>query len=148
MPKRADSTVLVDWIFWMVRDILESRKWKIVVRYAYVDTDSGKNLALTKVLSERETRGKKYERIDAFVDMEEYLICVSFDAENRALCLFHECLEVLFSDWKDDYFDPERWGLSSDDDPILSLESATWDHLTEEQKDVIASFLPCRPKRP
>ena len=145
MTNRFESVLLTDWVFWMVRDILESGEWKIVIRHAYVNTGNGRNLALSKALSKRELAGKKYHKLDAFVDEDERFICIDAGAEDRALCLFHECLEILFSDWKDDYFVPERWDITEKDDPILFLEKATWNYLTEEQKEAIASFLPKRP---
>lgn len=128
----------------MVRDILESGKWEVVIRHTYAHTESGKNFATRKALSKAEMAERKCQPLDAFVDEEELLICIDVGAEDHPLCLFHECLEILFADWKDDYFFADRWGIAESDDPFDFMEKATWDCLSEEQKETIAAFLPQR----
>jgi len=142
MPPRVDSFSLTDWVFWMVRDILESGDWKINICYTYVNMRNENSVALPKALNKTEMARRKYVQLDAFVDEDKNVICIDARAKDRALCLFHECLEILFSDWKDSYFVPRRWGITNDDDSIRPLEDATWAHLSEEQQEAVASFLP------
>lgn len=140
---QAWSSNLVDWVYWMTIDILLSLQWNIEYRYLYLDRNT-KNVVVRKkpVAS---NIPKRYKRIDACVKFDDNQIFISPDAEDKALCLFHECMEILFSDWKDEYFVPKRWGIKKGDDPILNLEDATWEKLTNKQRATINAFLPKEP---
>lgn len=140
---QAWSGKLVKWIYWMTIDILLSLQWNIEYRYLYLDQKT-KNITARKqpVAS---NLSKRYERLDACVMFDDDKIFISPDAEDKALCLFHECLEILFSEWKDEYFVPKRWGLKRGADPILNLEDATWEKLTNKQRATIKAFLPKEP---
>ena len=140
---QANSTKMVEWIYWMVLDILLSNRCSIEYRYVYVDKKK-KDVVVRRRLMARAIL-KKYERVDACVYFEDEKIFISPNAEDKALCLFHECMEILFSGWKDEYYVPKRWGLKEDEDPILNLEDATWKHLSEDQKAFIKAFLPKEP---
>lgn len=143
VKNQAWSSNLVEWVYWMAIDILLSLQWNIEYRYLYLDRKT-KNVVVRKqpVTS---NPSKRYQRLDAYVMFDDDKIFISPDAEDKALCLFHECLEILFSDWKDDYFVPKRWGLKNGADPILNLEDATWEKLTNKQRAVIKAFLPKEP---
>lgn len=131
---------LGDWIYWMVLDILESGRWTVCYRFTYFDK---KHERLVASVLPRRGGGKRYIPVDAFVNLQRHTIFIHPErSEDPGLCLFHECMEILFFDWKDCYFLPRRWGMKKQDDPILFLESATWDRLTPERRDRISSFLP------
>ena len=140
---RAHSKSLVDWVYWMVVDILESYEWEIEYRYVYYDKKE-------KVIDVRKrpvsgARQSRFQYFDACVEPEEGKIFINPESGNKPLCLFHECLEILFADWKDDYFVPKFWGLEERVDPISYLEAATWDKLSRTQKNTIKWYLPKGP---
>lgn len=141
--KQAKSGNLVDWIYWMAMDILLSLSWGIEYRYCYFDKKNNAIIARRRPVGRADSR--RYQRLDACMIPDDNMIYISPTAEDKALCLFHECMEILFSDWKDEYFVPRRWGLTNGDDPIDNLESATWNHFTGEQKSAIEYFLPKEP---
>ena len=127
----------------MVIDILESRWWKIKFRYIYYDKKRKAFITLIKPVSDP---GERYKPMDACVDSDSNVIFINPDSQGeRELCLFHECLEILFAEWKDEYYVPERWGLDKGVDPILVMEAATWDKLTPGEKATIKFYLPKRP---
>ncbi len=140
---QASSDSLVEWIYWMVADVLLSFKWDIEYRYVYYDKKE--RVIDVKKRPVPESLFKRFKRLDACVEPEEEKIFISPDSEDKALCLFHECLEILFADWKDEYFTPKRWGLKKGEDPILNIEAATWDKLSKSQKNTIKSYLPKGP---
>ena len=144
MDRNPDSDSLIDWVYWMVVDILESSEWKIVYRYIYYDKKRKDFIALAKEVCDGPD--DRYRRMDACVDFDSGKIFIGVVSEGeKELCLFHECLEILFDDWKESYYVPGLWGLGKDEDPILALEAATWGKLTQEQKNRIKSFLPKGP---
>ncbi len=138
-----DSPKLIEWVYWMAMDVLLSLQWSIEYRYVYWDKKEnaiiGRKRRMARVLS------KRYARCHAGIKPDEDKIFISPDAEDKPLCLFHECMEILFSDWKDEYYVPKRWGFKKGDDPILNLEGVTWDRLTKAQKSAIKAFLPQEP---
>lgn len=140
MQRLAVSDSLVEWIFWMVIDVLNSGYWRISYRHVFYDTE-GQKIAvfLRKPAAFCDSR---YIRMDACVFEESDSIFIDPEAEDKPLCLFHECLEILFAEWKEEYYLHHEWGLREGDDPILFLESATWDKLDSAQKETIARYLP------
>lgn len=140
---QAWSGKLVEWVYWMTIDILLSLQWNIEYRYLYLDKKEKDVIVRKRPI--KLGFPKKYERLDACVKFDDDKIFISPDAEDKALCLFHECLEILFSEWKDEYFVPKRWGLKGGSDPILNLEDATWEKLTKKQRATIKAFLPKEP---
>lgn len=143
MAQRIASHSLAEWIYRMVIDILESKFWKIKFRYIYYDKKRGAFIALAKAVSDP---GERYKPMDACVDFDSNVIFIHHKSRGeRELCLFHECLEILFAEWKDEYYVPERWGFDKGVDPILVMEAATWDKLTCEQRSTIKSYLPKGP---
>ena len=137
------SGSLVEWIYWMAVDVLRSFKWDIEYRYVYIDRKERVIDVRKRPVSEK--LADRYKRLDACVEPEEEKIFISPDAEDKALCLFHECLEILFDDWRGEYFVPKRWGLKKGEDPILNLEAATWEKLSRAQKNTIKWYLPKGP---
>ena len=144
MYRNPASESLLDWIYWMVIDILESGEWEIVYRYVY--DDKKRKSTVTPIKDILGAPNERYQRLDACVDLDcrKIFIGIITDGE-KELCLFHECLEILFDEWKQDYYTPGLWGLEENQDPILALEAATWKKLTQEQKDRIKLFLPKGP---
>ena len=142
---RADSKRLADWIYWMALDILETGNWRI--EYADVSSDTIRRdfISRKRRRAPKRLNSQRCYREDAYVLHDEEKIVIDRSAKDKALCLFHECLEVLFDDWTDNYFVPARWGLESRSDPILHLEAVTWDRLSEFQKNAIKSYLPKGP---
>lgn len=128
----------------MVLDILD--KGMLDIRYGYIYYDRKReDIVNFKKHAPRLLVPKRYYPMEACVISDEEKIFISRDAKDKACCLFHECLEILFGDWKDEYFVPKRWGLESGVDPIEYLEAATWDKLTPAQKDLIRRYLPKEP---
>lgn len=138
-----DSAKLIEWVYWMALDILLSLQWSIEYRYVYWDKKG--NTLISRKRRMARILSKRYARCYAGIKPDEDKIFISPDAEDKALCLFHECMEILFSDWKDEYYVPGRWGLKKSGDPILNLEDATWGRLTKAQKSAIKAFLPQEP---
>ncbi len=144
MARRVSSHSLLKWIYWMALDLLESKKIDIQYRFVYYDRKR-------KMIIVRKTpiqmKIARYYRMDGCADARCRLIFIDPIAKDRALCLFHECLEFLFTEWKESFFQPKHWGIHprSDQDPIRYLEAATWEKLTKEQKNTIKSFLPKGP---
>lgn len=135
---------LTDWIYRMVLDILNSGAWLIKYRRVYYDKKRKNIVEFVKPV--RAGSAARYRRMDACADFERNIIFINpKSVGGEALGLFHECLEILFNDWKDCYFEPKRWGLAEGVDPIGYLEAATWDKLTPRQKNVIKAYLPKRP---
>jgi len=141
---QANSANLHEWIHWMALDILLSLNWKIAYRYTYYDKKEKEIIA--RIHPIKPELSKRYPRLDACLIPEDKSIYISpLAKDDKALCLFHECMEILFTAWRDEYFVPRRWGLESGDDPILNLEKATWGKFSKEQKAAIRAFLPKEP---
>lgn len=136
---------LLGWIFKMSIDILESQEFRVQYRYVYYDKKRKDLVALVSPVDDPEE--KRYHAMDACVYSEEKKIFISptLSRSHKALCLFHECLEILFYEWKEDYFEPLSWGLEEGDDPIQHLEAFTWEKFTPAQKKAIQAFLPKEP---
>ena len=140
---RVSSKSLVDWVWWMVLDVLDSHKWDIEYRYVFYNRKD-KVIDVRKRSVPQSVSGN-FQRLDACVDSEEEKIFIDHSAEDKALCLFHECLEIIFSEWKDEYFVPRLWGLELGVDPVCYLEAATWDKLSKSRKNTIKRYLPKGP---
>ena len=140
---QAESYPLVEWVYRMVIDVLESGFWKIKFRYLYYDKKRKAWITLTRAVIDP---GERYKLMDACVDFDSNVIFIHPESQGeRELCLFHECLEILFAEWKDEYYVPKRWELEKNIDPIMVMEAATWDQLTCKQKNTIKSYLPKGP---
>lgn len=140
---QAQSDNIHEWLYWMVLDILLSLNWSVKYRYCY--WDKKRKGIITRLRPAGRENSRRYQKLDACEIHDNNTIFISPFAKDKGLCLFHECMEILFSDWKDEYFVPNRWGLTNEDDPIDSLEAATWNHFSEDQKAAIESFLPKEP---
>lgn len=143
MARQANSQSFIQWIYWMVIDILKNPRVKISYGYLYYDRKKEGFVVRKHPIAGR--RRRRFLRVEAWVDVEKEKIFINHEAEDQPLCLFHECLEILFACWADRYFVPQRWGLSKKDDPILYLEAATWGKLSKTQKQEIAKYLPKGP---
>ncbi|MEK7090611.1 MAG: hypothetical protein AAB930_03425, partial [Patescibacteria group bacterium] len=106
---QAESASLVRWVYWMAMDILLSMQYSIEYRYVYWDRIKQRLVVCGRPVTRATPR--RFEKFQAYVIIDDDKIFISPDAKDKALCLFHECLEVLFSEWKDEYFVPGRWGL-------------------------------------
>lgn len=139
---RIRSRSPLKWIYWMVLDILESDNIEICYRYVYFDGHKKKIVVYKKPLSN--TKHKRFYLMSACVDIFARRIYISPNARDKPLCLFHECLEIIFAEWTTKYFKPKIWGIKGkqDPDPIRYLESVFWRPLTSAEKQRIAKFLP------
>lgn len=129
----------------MALDILESRVFIIEYRYVYFDRKRRSVIARKMPIAKRGDR--RYYPLNACVDMLAKRIMISPLARDKPLCLFHECLEILFSDWKANYFKVKKWHIprGRDTDPIRYLEAGTWSKLSNSQKQEIGKYLPKGP---
>ena len=139
----SDRWELIDWIYGMALDILESGVWKIQYRFLYFDTKRKQTVFRTRPFARLGTR---YALVDAAVHFRRAIIYISPEiTADHGLCLFHECMEILFADWKNRYFHPAKWDFEADADPIRHMESAIWERLTPERRDRVRAFISQEP---
>ncbi len=132
------------WLYWMVLDVLGSKDVKI--NYAFVYYDKKKEEIVARKAKVPQYRESDFIRFSACTYPTEGMIFIDYDAENKPVCLLHECLELILCYWNDRYFVPERWGIAHRQrpDPFDDFEKVSWRRLTPTQKKKIASYLPKR----
>lgn len=141
---RVRSRSPTKWIYWMVLDVLKSKKTKVQYRYVYFDKQKKRIVLRERPVPQKGQ--KRFYGMSACYDIPTRKIYINPDAKDKPLCLLHECLHAIFVSWEVEFFSAGRWGITSkmEPDPIRYFEGVIWERLTDAEKQKIARYLPKR----